>query len=481
MKKSDPDDAPVSPITFHPCSNGEFCPLPETEADRRAEARFREIVEAHHRKAGMTRRQFCESAAGSAAALLVINQVYGCGGGEGAPVDAGAIYDVTPGMATGDAGVLACEEVLAPSDGGGEFIFDIQIHPPSPLNPWRPAPLPTGAENLLRTIFVDSDTTVGCLSGVPDARNGGADNVEANRQLRELIERAAGPRLVLHANVDPARGSEVGPELDYMADVAARFPVAAWKVYPHVGPWRLDRGVGLAFLERARALGTRVIAAHRGIGPGVDYGATTSPVDLVQAAVMFPDLQFLCYHSGWDPAAPEDHPFDPAQENPTGIDRLIKAVRDSGSPDNVYAELGSTWRNLMTRPLAAAHAIGKLLLHVGEDHILWGTDSVFTGSPQEQIVAMRAFQIPESLREAHGYPEVTEAVKRKIFGLNAARVYGVEVEATRCVIDADDLTRLRLARRADPRAVPVPTERAYGPRTRREFLDFLRWERSGTA
>jgi len=238
--------------------------------------------------------------------------------------------------------------------------------------------------------------------------------------------------------------------------------------------------VGLGFIERARSLGIKLIAAHRGIGPGIDYAAPSSPVDLVLAAKMFPDVRFLTYHSGWDSLAGEDHPFDPSEPNPVGIDRLIKAVRDAGIPSdgNVYAELGSTWRNLMTEPLAAAHAIGKLLLTLGEDRIVWGTDSVFTGSPQEQIVAFRAFQIPEALRAQHGYPAITDDIRRKIFGLNAAQAYGVDPAAVRCAIEADDLSRLRMARRADPRAVPVPTERHYGPRTRREFMAFLRWEKT---
>jgi uncharacterized protein len=468
-RKSEPERAPESPITFRPCSNGEFCPRPETERDRRAEALFQHTVEENHRRAGMTRRQFAESACGSAAALLVMNQVYGCGGGEGAPADA-AVYDVTPDMGVDEP--MACERLS-----GDELIFDVQIHPPSPLNPWRPEPLPTSAEELLRTVFVGSDTSVGCISGIPAARSLGAPNVDANQQLRELVERAAGPRVILHANVDPTRGAA---ELDYMAEVASRFRVGAWKVYPHVGPWRLDRGVGLGFLERARALGVKVVAAHRGIGPGIGYDASSSPVDVAQAARMFPELAFLTYHSGWDPGASEAHPFDPAEANPVGIDRLVKAVRDAGigREGNVYAELGSTWRFLMTDPLGAAHALGKLLLHLGEDRILWGTDSVFTGSPQEQIVAFRAFQIPSALQEAHGYPPLTDVAKRKIFGLNAAQVYGVDPEAVRCVLDEDDLGQLRLARRADPRAVPVPTERRYGPRTRREFLAFLRWERA---
>jgi predicted TIM-barrel fold metal-dependent hydrolase len=296
--------------------------------------------------------------------------------------------------------------------------------------------------------------------------------------LDEIVDRIGGPRLRYHVNVDPPRGAT---ELDYMEDAASRFEVAAWKVYPHVGSWGLDQEEsGLPFIAKARELGIRIIAAHRGIGPDSGrYDQPSSPIDLVRAARMSPDVTFLTYHSGWEFGVDENHPFDPAEANPAGIDRLIKAVRDEGigPTGNVYAELGSTWRGLMTQPAAAAHAIGKLLVHLGEDRIVWGTDSVFTGSPQEQIVAFRTFQIPESMQEMHGYPALTDAIRAKIFGLNAAAASGVNPDDVKCVIGDDFVEQLRMARRDDPREVPVPTEKRYGPRTRREFLAFRRWER----
>jgi predicted TIM-barrel fold metal-dependent hydrolase len=250
-------------------------------------------------------------------------------------------------------------------------------------------------------------------------------------------------------------------------------------VYPHEGSWRLDSDeIGLPFIDKARALGVRIIAAHRGIAnDSGDYAAPSSPADLVRAAAAFPDVTFLTYHSGWQDNVDENHPFDPNEPNPRGIDRLIKAVIDEeiGAAGNVYAELGSTWRNLMTQPDAAAHALGKLLLHLGEDRVIWGTDSVFTGSPAEQIVAFRLFQIPERMQEQFGYPALTDAVKRKVFGLNAAPVYGVDPGERRCTIAGDFVEQARMARKHDREAFAVPSEKAYGPRTRREFLAWKRW------
>ncbi len=88
----------------------------------------------------------------------------------------------------------------------------------------------------------------------------------------------------------------------------------------------------------------------------------------------------------------------------------------------MYAELGTTWWSLLGRPDEAAHLLGKLLAHVGEDNVLWGTDGVFYGSPQDQIQAFRAFQISEQFQEQFGYPALTDEIKRKVLGLNALRL-----------------------------------------------------------
>jgi hypothetical protein len=69
--------------------------------------------------------------------------------------------------------------------------------------------------------------------------------------------------------------------------------------------------------------------------------------------------------------------------------------------------------------------MGQLMKFLGEDRILFGSDSVWYGSPQWQIEALWRFQIPEALREKYGYLELTEAAKRKILGLTSAKLYGI--------------------------------------------------------
>jgi predicted TIM-barrel fold metal-dependent hydrolase len=272
-------------------------------------------------------------------------------------------------------------------------------------------------------------------------------------------------------------------ELDYMQMVAEQYAVSAWKVYPYEGPWLASDAQGMPFAAQALALGIPVIAAHRGISSNGDYLHAGSPRDLVEAASQNPDVTFLTYHSGWENGNDENHPYDataPAEQL-RGIDRMVRAMLEFGirpNAGNVYAELGSTWHNLRSDPAQAAHALGKLLLHVGEDRIIYGTDSVFTGTPEGQIAALRTFQIPEAMREKFGYPEITPETRRKILGLNAAPIYGVDPETVRCAFGLDEIEELKMAYRHDPRAIDLPHPHKYlGPRNRREFFAFQSAER----
>ncbi|MGD8832712.1 MAG: hypothetical protein PVF57_19045, partial [Pseudomonadales bacterium] len=154
-----------------------------------------------------------------------------------------------------------------------------------------------------------------------------------------------------------------------------------------------------------------------------------------------------------------------------GVDTLITSLLDNGiAPNsNVYAELGSTWRFLMREPDDAAHVLGKLLKYCGERNVLWGTDSIWYGSPQDQIQAFRTFQIAPQVREANGYPELTPALKAGIFGLNATVPYRISADEVRRHSAGDKLTTARENYRNDP----DPHFATYGPRTRRQFFSLL--------
>jgi predicted TIM-barrel fold metal-dependent hydrolase len=194
-----------------------------------------------------------------------------------------------------------------------------------------------------------------------------------------------------------------------------------------------------------------VVAVHKGFGGPIPSAsvAAASPRDIGPAAAAFPDVTFLVYHSGYerDPDG-EEGAYDP--DSPAGVDRLVRSLADAGvGPGaNVYAELGSTWYLMLRRPVEAAHVLGKLLRAVGPDRIVWGTDSIWYGSPQPLIDAFRTFEIPERMQAEFGYPPLTAATKAKILGVNARDVYG---------ISDDDVARATADRARDWVAELQPT------------------------
>ncbi|MEL7367864.1 MAG: amidohydrolase family protein [Myxococcota bacterium] len=481
-KKSSPDADLRSVIPFHPCSNGEYEPSPPDHRARRTEAMWRQLVEEKHRRAGMGRREFAQSACGVATSLFVLNQMACADGDTPNPGQAdtgadGGFFDVPPEMMEDP----ECAEALLYDP--DQFVLDVQTHVANPplSSPWPEGSPTDRAVDYIKQIFVEGGTTVACISGVPSARTPGQGNMQARSQLKEIIGRIGGDRMRLHCNVDFRNPPTA--ELDYMNQITDNHDVGAWKVYPYTQQWLANQEQGLPFAEQARDLGVPVIAAHRGIAGDGDYLHPGSPRDLVDAARQVPQVQYLCYHSGWENGRREDHPYDPqATDDQTfGIDRFIRALIEFDIPrnaGNVYAELGSTWHNLRARPEEAAHALGKLLLYLGEDRILFGTDSVFNGPPQGQIAALRAFQIPARLREEFGYPEITDDIRRKILGLNAAPLYNVDPTTERCRFDDMDVENLRLSYLNDPKSVPMPHPQRYiGPQTRREFFAFVKNER----
>ena len=98
---------------------------------------------------------------------------------------------------------------------------------------------------------------------------------------------------------------------------------------------------------------------------------------------------------------------------------------------------------MITHPRICAHLLGQIIQAFGSDHILFGTDSIWWGSPQWQIEALRRFQIPEKMQEKFGYAAITDDDKAKILGLNAAKIYNIDVAETRRQISVDRMAQLK--------------------------------------
>ncbi len=230
--------------------------------------------------------------------------------------------------------------------------------------------------------------------------------------MRRIVEKLEGThRLLLHGRVNPNQPGD----LEGMDELKEKWGVSAWKTYTQYGPggkgYFLSDDVGIRFIEKARKLGVKNIAIHKGLPFGSRSYEHSQCSDIGVVAKRFPDVNFLIYHSGFVSTVTEKA----YERRGDGIDTLFTSLSNNQvKPNsNVYAELGSTWRFLMRDPEQAAHGLGKLIKACGEDNVLWGTDSIWYGSPQDQIQAFRTFQIAPHLRERHGYAEITPRCARR--------------------------------------------------------------------
>ena len=467
----DPDGRRL-PIRLDGTSNGEYVPLPATPGQMLANRLASEAASGHARRLGLGRRAFLTSSMGAATVLAACNR---------ANVGAGGSFNLPPEAPLDKA---AADSALT----GNDFIFDVQLHCVDPKAAWtkgaageqwraalgqafpQAVKCRTGeydcysAQALVKEVFLDSDTDAGVVSALFGTDEGNPTPIAYAAQARELVEGLGGGtrRCLIHGGILPNIPGEIGG----MEAKARVHKVAAWKLYPQWGPdgrgYTLDNSpLAEQVFAEARRLGVKTFAVHKGVSLFGQDEALSSPRDMGVAAANNPDLTFLVYHSGFQPGVKEG-PYDP---NGGGVDRLIRAHREAGlkrNQGNLYAELGACWRYFMARPEEAAHVIGKLLATFGEERILWGTDCLWFGSPQDQIQAFRAFAISAEYQERYGYPPLTADARRKIFGLNAARVYRLDLPAIR--------TAGLYSARAEYRQAPNPSFASYGPKNRRQFL-----------
>jgi len=464
---------------------------------------MRTVTDTAARRAGFDRRAFLRGAGGVAAALTVYNLAACSKGGSRSAATSTSTTTTTSGgsfTVPPPEDVPACEKALA---GQGEFIFDVHTHHVMPDGAWvRNAPDTVGlvehmvprdcmAANQLdcvnraayvHDVFLASDTTVALLSDVPNSGPDDApipfDDAIGTQQFAADLAHGGAPRVLVHNVIAPNVG-DLSARLDEMTAHVATGKVAAFKVYTAWSPegrgFALDDpALGLPVIQRAHDLGVKVFVAHKGL-PLVNFDqAHNRPDDMVAVSRVFPDMQFVIFHAAWDPNRREG-PYDPSA--PIGIDTLIAALDRHNVPpnSNVWVDMGTLWRQLLTRPEQAAHALGKLLSRVGENRVLWGTDAIWYGSPQAQIMAFRTFEISPQFQEQFGYPAITDEIRRKIFGLNAAGLFGIDPEATRCALTEDPLSTAQpeAAALREEGALPSPWL-AKGPTTRRDLLRSLR-------
>ena len=334
--------------------------------------------------------------------------------------------------------------------------------------------LPNSPENFLITqfikdVFLDSQVNVGLLSNVPagvvdppgattprniaEAQKGEILTAAQTAAARDFVNEVSGSqRMLAHALLYVGKGN-----LDYIRRQAEELKPDSWKGY-NIGTsakvdndplspmrqWRHDdEAVAYPTFELIQSLYQKVkaekpgfnnICVHKGLYDGPETRPEVGhPADLPKAAKDWPGLNFITYHACIKPAF---FAYQSLAEARSG--KLREGVPDIAwtteyavlcrDLPNTYAEIGTTWAStIVTFPTAAAHLLGQLLKFFGPDRVVFGSDAVWYGSPQWQIEALWRFQIPEEMQKRYGYPALTPTIKRKILGLNSAKLYGIKV------------------------------------------------------
>ncbi len=211
-------------------------------------------------------------------------------------------------------------------------------------------------------------------------------------------------------------------------------------ISPSRYPYRLDdQKLMYPAYQKMVEAGITTFCIHKGLVPDdpAEYPAWQHAKvdDVGQAARDWPQINFVIYHAALQPITdyPQAH-----------LERFEKSGRINWVSDlaeiparygvsNVYAEIGTAFASsCLSHPRHAAALLGILIKGMGPDKVLWGTDSVWYGSPQWQIEALRRIEIPADLRQRYGFAPLggpDSAVKRAILGRNAASLYGLQLPA----------------------------------------------------
>ncbi|HUU73894.1 MAG TPA: amidohydrolase family protein [Burkholderiales bacterium] len=456
-KQCDPADEVAfrSPVPTQIVSNGEYNPLPQTADQAKVEGLIKEMGDYQAKRHGMDRRSFLATSAGMATAFLAMNKVFG------------PVFDVSEA----EAGDMEMSDYRA-KQLSNQFIFDDQTHfirddfqqegllgltkwaVGANVNPRiNEAPMTLARykmENYLKEIFLDSDTKISLLSGAPfdDPSWWLLSNDAIQNACRTVNKMAGSTRMLGHTVITPKYPNWMD-EVD--RGIEELHPVS-WKSYtigdpfgPSKYAWRLDdEKLMYPFYEKAIKSGINTICIHKGLMPrdyekafaGTWQNATVH--DVGQAAKDWPGMNFVIYHSALRPWLADD----PKKE----MDEFMKSgyiewstdlarIPDKYGVNNVYGEIGTTFASTaVTNPRFCAAFIGQMVNMMGPERVVWGTDSVWYGSPQWQIEAMRRLEIPEDIMKAKGWKiplgGPNSEVKQKIFGLNSAHLYNLDIKIT---------------------------------------------------
>jgi len=437
------------PVPTQIVSSEEYLPVPQSAAQRAVEARLRAMGDELGRRQGMSRRAFFRTASGMAAAFVAMNEVYG-------PLFAATRAEAADRDMAGErARGLAGQFVM---DTHTHFLKDdtrltgfVRMREAVGRAGWNPglAGKPQSLEDLkfdnyFKEIFLDSDTKVALISSAPSEVE--ADWFLTNEMMAKarttVNARLGGRRLLSHAIFTPGQPGWMEALERALVDLKPD-SMKGYTIGDNTNkdlsrhPWRLDDEKLLyPAYERMVKAGTVNVCIHKGLfPPSLDQKyPNLRPYcdvrDVGKAAKDWPQLNFIIYHGAYRfPGGGE--PADAlAQFDRSGrVDWVtdLAEIPARHGVTNVYADLGQLFAlTTVAQPRLTAAMMGTLVRGMGVDHVIWGTDAVWTGAPQWQIEGLRRLEIPEDMQRQHGFAPLGAAdgpVKSAIFGENVARLY----------------------------------------------------------
>jgi predicted TIM-barrel fold metal-dependent hydrolase len=470
-----------SPMPTQVVSNEEFEPRPQTLKQKHVEHLIGELSEVRARKLGMERRDFMRTSMGLATCFLASNLAYGKN-----------YWDVDEAETWEPA---AYDEKWPKSE---YFVIDVQAHfTNGAALGFRNAEfvknmgfqLKNDSEaysfkTFVKEMFFDSETSMVVISGVPSKEElrdkdgnvlegiartpGGSGRVlpswvmaEARKQINDL---AGSQRALNQGNLAPnhywnkeTNSIDKASCLEQMEREIKVYGISSWKWYCHTDPARTGQGFQLDddnaqwFIEESRKRGVKLVSVHKGYSyQSRTLGHLANPKDVEKAALRNPDFNFVVYHSAIKHGSTEPNWIESNKFNPDTGDFewhsvLMDIKKRNPKINNVYCEIGSFFNTLaIVHPEMCMHGMGKNIKYYGSDRVVWGTDCLWWGSPQWGIDAFKRFQISDEMCEKFGYKKITKQDKAKIFGLNAAKLYNINIKAKRNAMPADTLDRLKI-------------------------------------
>ena len=441
----------TTPIPTQIVSSDEYYPPAQSDKQKEVEARLLAMSDEFGQRQRLSRRQFFQSAAGMAAAFLAMNETYGL------IFDASRAEAATPELAEERARALKDQFIM---DMHTHFLRDdtriqtfVRQREAVGQAGWNPALVgrPQSLEDLkynnyFKEVFLDSDTKVALISSAPsDIPQDWFLTNEMTIAAREKVNKEAGSkRMYAHAIFTPGQPGWL-ESLDHALSMQPD-SVKGYTIGDNTNkdiskyPWRMDdEKVAYLAYEKCLKAGIRNICVHKGLFPASieqrfpHLLAYSDVRDVGKAAKDWPQLNFVIYHSGYRHAGGGTAADGWMEFEKTGRVSWVSdlaEIPEKFGVTNVYGDVGQLFaQSVVAEPRLGAALMGILGKGLGYDHICWGTDAIWTGSPQWQIEGLRRLEIPEDMQKTYGFKPLGAAdgpVKTAIFSGNNMRLYGLQ-------------------------------------------------------